>query len=103
MLEKELTQKDLEFFQEVSTLIYAKYPEMKDKFGIWRIHQHFELEQDEVFHETSNPKTRESTLRIIKKNELPLGAFASTWRLTPQGPAIATWCCDDSPVNHPGN
>lgn len=94
MATSNLAEKDLEFFEEITALMNQKYPEMKDKFGIWRIHQHFNLKPDEAFHETSNQATKESTLSIIKKKDLPQGAFASTWCLTDQGPVVASWCCD---------
>lgn len=103
MSDKELTKRDIEFFDEVTTLINTKYPDMKNKFGLWRDHQHFAISADEVFHETSDSMTKESTLRIIKKSDLPEGSFASTWRLTNNGPVVAAWCCDDSPVNRPGH
>lgn len=85
----------------MSILLVEKYPELYEKFGIWRAHQHFVLNEDEVFHETSNEETKESVLRIIKKSELPKTAFASAWHITNQGPVVATWCCDDSPLNRP--
>jgi hypothetical protein len=88
-----LEERDLEFFNEVSELMNRKFPDMKEKFGIWRVHQHFELNSDEVFHETSNPMTRESTLRIIKKENLPKNAFVSSWSLK-DGFKPQTWCCD---------
>jgi hypothetical protein len=94
-----LSDRDTEFFQEVYSLMKNKYPEMEDKFGIWRSHQHFDLKEDEVLHETSNLATQESTLRIIKKKDLPEKAFASTWTLTKSGPVVATWCCDDKPAS----
>lgn len=93
------SETEINFFNDVKSLLLEKYPDLKDKFGIWKAHQHFELNEDEVFHETSNEKTKESTLRIIKKSELPKQAFASTWYITENGPIVATWCCDDSP-NH---
>lgn len=71
---------------------------MKERFGMWRVHQHFELKKDEVFHETSDPSKKESTLRIINKKDLPKNSFASTWRLASEGPIVATWCCDDAPT-----
>ncbi len=89
-----LNERDTEFFQEVYTLMKNKYPDMEDRFGIWRVHQHFELKENELFHETSNPETKESILKIIKTKDLPEKAFASSWRLTESGPVVATWCCD---------
>lgn len=93
-----LNERDTQFFKEIYSLIKNKYPEMVEKFGIWRAHQHFDLKEDEVFHETSDLDTKESVLRIIKKKDLPQGAFASTWKLTESGPVVATWCCDDRPI-----
>jgi len=93
-----LNERDSEFFKDVYVLMKNKYPEMAEKFGIWRNHKHFELNDNEVFHETSNSETKESTLRIINKKDLPKEAFASTWKLTDSGPVVATWCCDHKPV-----
>lgn len=95
MTAQSLSERDTQFFAEVYHLIKDKYPEMEEKFGLWRIHQHFDLKEDEVFHETSDPYSRESILRIIKGNDLPQQAFASTWKLTESGPVVATWCCED--------
>ena len=93
-----LNERDLDFFQDVYSLMKNKYPELSEKFGIWRAHQHFEIREDEVFHEISNAETKESTLRVIKKQDLPEHAFASTWKLGDSGPIVATWCCDDRPI-----
>lgn len=96
-----LNQRDHEFFAAISALIQNSFPEMAEKFGIWKVHQHFEIGEDEIFHETSNTSNRESTLRIIKKNELPEGAFPSTWKFENNKLVAATWCCDDSPIDRP--
>jgi len=93
-----LNERDIEFFQDVYSLMKNKYPGMEDRFGIWRVHQHFELEEDELFHETSDSKAKESVLKIVKKEDLSEKAFASTWKLTETGPVVATWCCDDQPI-----
>lgn len=90
----ELSQNDLDFFAAVYELMDSQFPEMKEKFGIWKIHQHFEAQDNEVFFETSNPETQESTLRIIDKNDLPAEAHATTWKMTGTGPIVMEWCCD---------
>jgi hypothetical protein len=91
-----LPKRDQDFFEAVHGLLDTSFPELKKKYGIWRIHRHFELGEGEVFHETSNAQTKESTLCILKKDQLPKGAFASTWSLTAKGPVVGTWCCDDA-------
>ncbi|MBS0621587.1 MAG: hypothetical protein JSR80_01330 [Verrucomicrobia bacterium] len=90
-----LSERETQFFQDLYLLMQSKYPEMSEKFGVWRAHQHFKLGEGEVFHETSNRETKESVLKIIKKTDLPTQAFASTWTLSASGPVVATWCCDD--------
>lgn len=92
-----LPKRDQAFFEAVYELLDKSFPELKEKYGIWRVHNHFPIKESELFHETSNPDTRESTLRIIKKDELPSEAFASAWKLSHQGPLVATWCCDSHP------
>lgn len=89
-----LTERETAFFEDVHTMMKKSYPDLADQFGIWRVHQHFQPKEDEIFHETSNPETKESTLRLIKKSELPQNAFPSTWTLSEKGPVVASWCCD---------
>lgn len=94
MIAHALSERDTQFFGEVYELMKNKYPEMEEKFGIWRVHQHFELGADEVFHETSNEETKESVLKIVKKNDLPKNAFVSSWKLSQGRPTPQQWCCD---------
>lgn len=96
-----LDAREQELFNEIFHLMNTKFTDLKEKFGIWRIHNHFDINEDEVFHETSDPVTRESTLRIIKRKDLPQNAFASSWQLTDKGAVAALWCCDDAPVQKP--
>jgi len=95
MTSENLNENDIKFFEDVYELMKNKYPGMEDRFGMWRLHQHFELNDDELFHETTNLDTKESTLRIINKKDLPNSAIPTTWQLTAAGPTIQTWCCDD--------
>ena len=64
------TELENEFFSAVFALMQTSYPEMAEQFGIWRVHNHFEIDEDEIFHETSNAETKESTLRSFQKNRL---------------------------------
>jgi hypothetical protein len=96
-----MAERDFDFFNAVKKLITDSFPEMAERYGIWKVHQHFELKEDEVFHETSCEATRESTLKIIKRDELPNGAFASTWKIEDNQFVVANWCCDD--IHRPKN
>lgn len=92
-----LQQTEIDFFKDVKQLIDSKYPGMEEKFGLWKVHHHFDMEENEVLHETSDPATRESTLRIVKRENLPEHSFATSWKLTTQGPVVCSWCCDWQP------
>ncbi len=74
---------------------------MVEKYGIWKIHQHFDLKNDEVFHETSDEEKKLSTLSIIKKASLPKNAYPTSWKLTNAGAEVVTWCgCVEKPPNN---
>lgn len=90
-----IDEKDTQFFKDVHDLMKSKYPEMIEKYGIWRVHHHFPLDSDEALYETSNANTKESTLRIIKKRELPQNSIISTWKFDEGGSSPSSWCCDD--------
>jgi len=34
---------ELEFFNEVKRLMEEKYPGMEEKFGLWKVHSHFDM------------------------------------------------------------
>jgi hypothetical protein len=82
------------FFQDFSDLL-KKHAAMDGKFSLWRVHQHHEMEEDEVLHEISDLITRTSTVRVIKKEALPETAFVSQWVVKADGSIKpASWCCD---------
>jgi hypothetical protein len=69
-----------------------KYPEMKEKFGMWRAHQHFDIQDNECFVETTDKTTKESTLKIAKKTELTGEVMGTRWVLTAEGPVAKQYC-----------
>lgn len=89
-----VSQREQAFFQDFSALL-KKHADMDGKFSLWRVHQHHSLEDDEILHETSDLEQRTSTVRAIKKTELPEAAFASQWLIKADGSVeAAVWCCD---------
>ncbi|MFZ4099494.1 MAG: hypothetical protein ACOYKZ_04110 [Chlamydiia bacterium] len=89
-----LTSRDQAFFQAMEELFRTQFPDLIDRFGIWRVHHHFELTSHEVLHETTDLQARTSTLAIIPAEELPKTSVPSTWCLTEDGLNVVTWCCD---------
>jgi len=93
----QLSVKEENMFSEISQIM-DKYPAaIQRKYGLWRVHHHFDMAPNELLHETSSHETKESTLKVIKKEDLPSGAFATTWSLSDKGkPQPVSWCCDYS-------
>jgi hypothetical protein len=90
----DISSQEQAFFQAYANLL-KKYRHMNGKFGLWRVHQHHTIGDDELLHEVSDPVKRTSTIRVIKKNNLPDTAFASQWLIKANGTIKATvWCCD---------
>lgn len=89
-----LTAQEKAFFADFALLL-QKHEEMDGQFSLWRIHQHHNLEADEVLHETSDIQKRVSITSVIKKENLPQSAFPSQWVVRANGDiSVNFWCCD---------
>jgi len=88
-----LNARESEFFGAYMKLL-SEYQDMDGRFGLWRIHKHFDINDDEVLHETSDAGNRVSTVNVIKKQDLPNHAFVSQWIVSSSGTKPGSWCCD---------
>lgn len=96
MNELGLNAQEFAFFKEYAALV-KKFPELKGSFGLARTHQHFEVADHEVLHETTDPVTRISKTEVIRKENLPETAIPAIFddgggdifSVQPR-----TWCCD---------
>jgi hypothetical protein len=95
-----LTDRDQELFQAFEHLVSSQFPDLQERFGLWRVHHHFDVSANEVFYETSNDQSRTSTLQIVPVSELPAKAIPSCWSLKNGSLQVASWCCD-GPVDIP--
>jgi hypothetical protein len=64
-----------------------------NRFGITLLHDHFDLEPDEVLVETCDKQGRVLTMRPVKASALSVGTLVETqWQLTPEGAAQRQVC-----------
>ena len=93
MAQLNLNRTEIKMLKEVS-LILKKYNKDK-KFGIQLLHSHFNIDADEILHETNNKVKRQLLTKAIKKNKLPKGSYATSWSLDVKGmPCPLLFCCD---------
>lgn len=68
---------------------------MREKFGLWKIHNHFNITDEQVFHESTNNEKQISVLNIINKKDLPENAYPTNWSLSKDLlHKPLQWCCD---------
>ena len=89
-----LSLKEEQMFSEVAQVL-DKYNGQTREFGLHLEHSHFEVNEEEVMHETNDKLGRNSILRPVPKNKLPERAYPTAWSVDKTGvAAISTWCCD---------
>lgn len=57
---------------------------MQDRFGVFLLHQHFDLAPDEVLVEDNDPQTRVLTIRPVKRKEA-LHTQETMWAFVGEG------------------
>lgn len=94
MTQATLTTREQAFFSEYTELL-KKFDDMDGKFSLWRVHEHFDVDEAEVLYETSDVSARKSLVQVVKKTQLPEKAFVSQWVVLADGTIKpSTWCCD---------
>ncbi|EGQ7973434.1 hypothetical protein I7Z51_002356 [Vibrio parahaemolyticus] len=92
-----MSKEQYALFREIA-FVLNKYPKLKDKFGIYLVHEHFECQNEEVLYEKSDVDKRVSLTQPITQSLLPEGAFPSQWKISLQGDELNAkvdkWCCD---------
>ena len=97
MDELEMNPLEFKFFKGYLALV-RQYLELKGKFGIARLHDHFDLERDEVLLETSDEQSRTSVTRVVPRASLSAAAVPA---IISDGEGhlgnvqVQSWCCDD--------
>lgn len=91
-----LNAQEYEFLKQYTQLV-SKFPELKGQFGLARLHNHFELADDEVLHETSDMSNGYSVTKKVKLNQLPdsaLPAVLDDGNGDINAVTVRQWCCD---------
>jgi len=73
------------------------------RFALHLVHKHFELADDEVLVEYSDPLAREQLLRVERRDaEVLRGAIPTTWTLADAQPLVACVCAYRADHGHLG-
>ena len=73
------------------------------RFALHLVHKHFELAADEVLVEYSDPRAREQSLRVERRDAAVLqGAIPTTWTLAEPQPLVACVCAYRTEHGHLG-
>lgn len=86
-----LTTDEEKMFSEIFQ-IFEKY-NLKRTFGLFEIHSHFPIKEDQVLYETNNPI--EKTYKTVLKNRNNIGNARPTQWVAKDGNVLTfQYCCD---------
>ena len=94
MIQNALSPRELELFRAVADLV-AAFPDLKAKFGLWRIGTPFTVGTDEGLCEQTEMGSRRSTVQPTRLGMVPHGALPTHWSFGEGGNVrVARWCCE---------
>jgi hypothetical protein len=96
----QLSKKEISMMCEISD-IFKKYKSSTRAFGINLIHNHFEIEKDEILYETHNKSNRTLFTLPVKKKNIQ-SALATSWQINEDRViSVSSLCCDYDPPDFP--
>ncbi len=94
-----LSESDLELFTELREVL-SRHGALK-KFGIFLLHQHFEVAPDEVMMERTDVDNRRQLIEPVKIDTLKgKESIETSWRLDIDGPVMYCRCYVTRPHQH---
>lgn len=96
MKELRLNEVEMQFFKAYINLV-NKYPHLKGQFGLARLYDHFDMQDGEALHETTDYSQGTSTVKKTSLDSLPIDALPA---VIDDGygdlmnSEVRTWCCD---------
>lgn len=91
-----LSERESGMFAEVFSLMAMRYPELKDKFGMCYVHDHFPMEADEILAEVVDRAGRTLITHPLKLSNISERAFATLWHFGQDGQPVVDQCCHQS-------
>jgi len=86
-----LNEKDLPIMDEIYHVL-RKHDALQ-RFGVTLLHEHFEIDDDEVLIEMTDRNTRTQTIQPVNKNHPDLiGSIETSWRLDTGIPIMGCSC-----------
>lgn len=87
-----LTSEEQNLFAEVSNIL-SKYEGKTREFGLFDVHTHFPIEEDETLYETNSPQSRTHTVVVKKKTQVG-NAKPTQWIVKKNSVKVFQYCCD---------
>jgi len=91
-LAKKLNVRERAMFADIRQ-VFKQYPDLEGAFGLWRIHSHFAMGEDEVLSEVSDTERRESVVTPRNRGWLDENAVETQWIFDRAGEPVATTYC----------
>lgn len=91
-----LSTDERRFFQKIADVI-AENPEIGAKFGLFRVHTHFLINDNEILYETTDFAQRVSTIRPISKENLNHHIEPTQWVISKSGSVEVFQACCGAP------
>lgn len=66
---------------------------LTDRFGVCLLHKHFDLNDDEVLMESTDPRARVSTLVVARRNSIQGRSIETMWKFSNNRPIVAGQEC----------
>lgn len=97
-----ISDKDYEVLAELrAVLLKHSY---HGRFGVCLLHRHFDLSDNEILMETTDPEARVSTLKVEHAAAASSGSIETMWRFSPSlEPLVAAHCVVRCRTIHDGH
>ncbi|MFW5658670.1 MAG: hypothetical protein ACOCZ8_01690 [Bacteroidota bacterium] len=81
-----------ELLKEVNILLDTQYTNLKGKVGLATLHNHFEMDADEVLLEVHDNARRIMLTKVIPRSQEPANAIATLWDPAALNPILVKLC-----------
>jgi hypothetical protein len=86
-----ISDKDYEVLSELQAVLLKH--SYRERFGLCLLHKHFDLGENEILMETTDPEARVSILKVEDASAASSGSIETMWKFSSRrGPQVAVHC-----------